>query len=162
MGFWKAEELQKFAFPASEYVLGGVLPDDQYRIWILAVRITELVFGPGRDGWTQEMLDLAKNLVLRHNILVEETQGIKCCHVTLHNMAHLIDDIERFSALDNYWCFSFERAVHKYVERSSNKKNIEHTFAAAEARREFLKFFKGRQQNEEPTGDLDPELVCIK
>ena len=104
LGFWKAEELQKFAFPASKYVLGGVLLDEQYRIWILAVRITELVFGSGREGWTQEMLDLAKNLILRHNVLVEETQEIKFCHVTLHNMVHLVDDKERFSALGTFLC----------------------------------------------------------
>ena len=65
---WKAEELQKFAYPASECVLGkslphllldihaylryfctlgGLLPDNEFGVWILAVRITELVFGPG-------------------------------------------------------------------------------------------------------------------
>lgn len=26
LGYWKAEELQKFAYPASEYILGGLLP----------------------------------------------------------------------------------------------------------------------------------------
>ena len=35
MGYWKAEEFQKFTFPASEYVLGGILPDQEYRVWLL-------------------------------------------------------------------------------------------------------------------------------
>ena len=75
LGFWKVEELQKFAFPSSECVLGGLLPDEDY---------------------------------------------------------------ERFSSPDHYWCFPFERAVNKNIEQSSKKKNIEHTFARADSRSEFL------------------------
>lgn len=52
MGYWKAEEFQKFTFPASEYILGGILPDHEYHIWLLIVRITEMVFGCGRNGLT--------------------------------------------------------------------------------------------------------------
>ena len=99
LGFWKAEELQKFAFPASEYVLGGLLPDEEYHIWILVARLTELVFGAGRYGWTAEMLELAHLLILRHNILVEELQGLKSCKVTVHNLLHLLEDVERFPLL---------------------------------------------------------------
>lgn len=58
----------------------------------------------------------------------------------MHNLLHIPDDIVRFSSPDNYWCYVFERAVHTYVERSSNKKNLEFTFSKAESRREFLKF----------------------
>ena len=126
--------MQKFAFPASEYVLGGLLPDEEYHIWVLVARLTELIFGAGRDGWKQEMLVLARNLILRHNILVEETQGLKSCHVTLHNLVHVVDDIER----------------------STNKKNIECTFAKAEAIREFLKFFRGGRTSKKP--DSIPNL----
>ena len=52
MGYWKAEEYQKFAFPASEYVLGDVLAEEEYHLWVLVVRITEIVFGYGRSGMT--------------------------------------------------------------------------------------------------------------
>jgi len=27
MGYWKAEELRKFAFPAFECIFGGILPE---------------------------------------------------------------------------------------------------------------------------------------
>ena len=47
LGYWKAEEFVKFAYPASEYVLGGLLPDAEYHIWILICRITELLFNTG-------------------------------------------------------------------------------------------------------------------
>lgn len=107
LGFWKAEDFQKFTFPASEFVLGGLLPVEEYHIWILVARLTELVYGhgSGRSGWTHEMLQLAKHLILRHNILTEEVQGLKSCHVTVHNLLHLLDDIKRFSSPDNYCAF---------------------------------------------------------
>ncbi len=118
LGFWKAEECHKFTFPASECVLGGILPEEEYHIWILAVRLTELVFRAGRAGWSEEMVHLAQRLILRHNILTEEVQGLTKCHVTFHNLIHLVQDIQRFSSPDNYWCFSFERVVCKYVDEN--------------------------------------------
>ena len=54
IGYWKAEEYQKFTYPASEYVLGGLLPDSYYHAWIGLVRITEMVYKTGRDGWTDD------------------------------------------------------------------------------------------------------------
>ena len=74
--------------------------------------------------------------------MTEEVEGFTECTITLHNLTHLPDDIHRFSSPDNYWCFVFERAVHKYVEQSSNQKNLEATFAKSESRREVLKFHR--------------------
>ena len=28
LGYWKAEDLQKFTYPASEFILGGLIPDE--------------------------------------------------------------------------------------------------------------------------------------
>lgn len=140
MGFWKAEEYRKFAFPASEFVFGGVLPDEIFDTWIVIVRITELIFCCGRNGITLSMLKLLHKLIWRHNILTEETEGEKSCVISLHNLVYLPHDIKRFSSPDNFWCYVFERAVHSYVERSSNNKHLEMTFAKAESRRELLKF----------------------
>lgn len=144
MGYWKAEEYLKFTFPASEHILDGVLPEQHYNTWILMVRIVELVFGCCRNGWTPALVELLKQLIWRHNILTEEVEGLTSCTISLHNLTHLPDDIVRHSSPDNYWCFVFERAVHKYVEKSSNNKNLEYTFAKAECRRELLKFCQSR------------------
>ena len=75
-------------------------------------------------------------------ILVEEELGLDQCVVTAHNLEHTTEDIIRFSSPDNYWCEVYERAVSHYIATSSNKKNIELTFAKAEARRELLKSLK--------------------
>ena len=58
MGFWKAEEYLKFTYPASEHILGGVLPEQHYNTWILMVRIVELVFGYPSISGTVETINL--------------------------------------------------------------------------------------------------------
>ena len=80
MGYWKAEKYQKFTYPASEYCLGGKLSDDNYKVWILIVRITEMIFMCERTGWSPESIKLLKKLVWRHNVFTEETQGLRSCH----------------------------------------------------------------------------------
>ena len=45
----------------------------------------------------------------------------------------------RFSHPDNYWCFTFERAVQGYKAIPSNFKNFECSFAKRESQRELLK-----------------------
>ena len=127
----------KCCYPASEYVLGGVLSDAYYHAWILLVRITEMIFFTGRNGMSADDIVLLKQLILKHNILTEEAEGIKSCVITLHNLLHYPEDIERFSSPDNYWCFTL-RAVHSYVSISSNNKNMEFTFSEVECRRELL------------------------
>ena len=134
LGFWKAEELQKFGFPAAECVLAGLVSDDEHQIWWLLSRIMELIFSTGRNGFTEEEIRLQDSLVKRHNILVAESHGIFHYVVTLHNLEHISEDIVRFSSPDNFWCYSYERAVDRYTGYSSNCKNIEHSFAKAECR----------------------------
>jgi len=109
-------------------------------VWVTAVRIVEFLFSCGRDGISQDLLAMLEKLIWRHNILCEQVYGGKICTISLHNLTHLIDDINRFSSPDNFWCYAFERAVHTYVERSSNSKQLELTFAKAESREEVLKF----------------------
>ena len=140
LGHWKAEDLQKFVYPISEYILDGLLPDEHYHVWITLVRITELIYNKGRRDFTAEDREILKRLIWRHNILTEETEGLKSCVVTLHNLIHLSDDIERFGPPDNFWCYVFERAVKGYKHHSSNAKHLEFTFARAECRKEFFKF----------------------
>lgn len=98
-----------------------------------------------------------------HNILTEEIEGLKSCVVTLHNLLHLPEDIERFSSPDNCWCYVFERAVKGYVARSSNAKNLENTFARAESRREFLKFRPDKIGTLVPDGipEMHMDLVSL-
>ena len=139
MGFWKAEEFQKFAYPISEVVLGGLLPDQHYEAWECLARIVEFLYCQGRNGWTVDSTAIFQDMVLRYNIMVEESQGLNACHVVNHNVTHIHEDVMNFGSPDNYWCYNFERAVKRYISISSNHKNIEITFARTELRREVLK-----------------------
>lgn len=139
--FWlsfEEEEYQKLAFPASEFVLNGLLPE--LKIWAPVPRMVELVFYSGRNGWTEDMIENFRCLAWRYCILCEEHYGANACVINLHNLTHLPEDIQRFSAPHNFWCFEFERAVRCYVQQSSNKKHIEKSFTCRESQREFLKF----------------------
>lgn len=108
IGHWKAEEYRKFAFPASECVLGGLIEDEQFKIWVLAARMTEMVYYYRRNGWKEDDVMLFDHLAKRHNILVEEQSGLDQCVVTAHNLEHAVEDILRFSSSDNYWCEVYE------------------------------------------------------
>lgn len=140
IGYWKAEEYQKLAFPASEFVLKGLLSVDEYKVWAPVPRLVEFVFNAGRDGWTEDMVQKVEHLSWRYCILMEEHYGTQACVINLHNLIHFHEDISRFSAPDNYWCTHFERAVPRYVQQSSNRKYLEKTFGRKESQREFLKF----------------------
>ena len=47
MGYWKAEEFQKLAYPASEFVFNGLLDGEEYKVWAPFPRMVEFVFNAG-------------------------------------------------------------------------------------------------------------------
>lgn len=117
MGFWKAEEFQKFAYPISELLLGGLLMDENYEAWECLACIVEFLYCQGRNGWTVDSAAIFHQIVLRYNILPEESQGLNACHVVIH------EDMLNFGVPDNYWCYNFERAVQHYITISNNHKD---------------------------------------
>ena len=78
LAFWKAEELHKFAFPASELIFADLLESQDYHIWELVVRMCELVFNK-RDGWSHEDVHLFEKLDIRYTILIEEKTSLTSC-----------------------------------------------------------------------------------
>ena len=139
LGYWKAEDFRKFCFPASEVILNDQMPAKEFQCWTLLVQMTQMVFNCCRFcGWREQDIELFRNVAWRHNIMVEETFGLDACVVTEHNLVHVADDICRFSSPDNYWVFDLERAVKRYVNQSTNHRNIEKTYSDSETRREVL------------------------
>ena len=139
-GFWKAEELSRFAFPAAEVCLSGFLNNPHQEILQCLCRIAEFVVNHERNGWSSLEAQTFHEMCLRYGCLIEETYGLSKCVITLHSLLHFYEDIQRFSSMDNYSCWTEERAVHSYINKSNNHKNIEVSFAYSEARREFIKF----------------------
>ena len=158
-GYWKAEDFQKFCFPASEVIFQDLLPECEFEIWSTVARMTEMMYVCGRDGWSTNMIEYFHNLTLKFNTLVEEQQGLEMCVVTNHNLEHFKEDLHRFSASDNTWCYVFERAVKKYKHHSNNCKGFEITFAAAEARRELLKVLELDSSGRKRVPSIDLQKV---
>ena len=139
LGYWKAEDFRKFCFPASEVILNDQMPAKEFQCWTLLVQMTQMVFNCCRFcGRREQDIELFRNVAWSHNIMVEETFGLDACVVTEHNLVHVADDICRFSSPDNYWVFDLERAVKRYVNQSTNHRNIEKTYSDSETRREVL------------------------
>ena len=112
-------------------MLGGLLTNEHFEAWECLARIVEFWYCQGRNGWTVDSAAVFQQIVLRYNILLEESQGLRACHVVNHNLTHIHEDVLNFGAPDNYWCYTFERAVQRYVTISNNHKNIEVTFESA-------------------------------
>ena len=146
-GYWKAEDFNHFAFPAMEACLGDMLqndPETQEIICCLA-RIIEFLSNHARNGWSHADACTFHEMCVRYAVLVEEAHDVESCVITLHNLLHFKDDSTRFSSVDNYSCWTEERAVRRYILASNNHKNIEITFALSEARRKFLKLRESKQ-----------------
>lgn len=154
-----AEEYSKFAYPASEAVLAGLLTEPQYEWWSCVARIEEFIQNHARSGWTEAGASTFHQVALRYAVLVEEEYGPQGCVITLHNLRHFRDDIQRFSGLDNYSCWVKERAVKRYIRQSNNHKNIEITFAATEVRREVLKISINTPKERLDASKVDPQQV---
>lgn len=69
------------------------------------------------------------------------------CIILVYNMIYIYKDIINFFVIDNYWCVVFERVVKSYVKRLYNCKVVERLFVKVEVCREFLKSFKGGDDN---------------
>lgn len=161
LGYWKAEEYINFVFPASEVIFDGLLGPMDYHIWQLIVRMTELVFRQ-REVWEHDDASLFGRIAKRFVILLEENYGIESCLVTAHNLQHVEEDTWRFSHPDNYWCFSFERAVKRYVAHTSNFKNPECSFAKRESLREMLKTLPSTLKQLPDVGRFKYDLDKVK
>ena len=157
--FWKAENWEKFAFPVSELVLGGIINDQDYEVWETLPRIVEFLYYQGRNGWNLNSAIVFKDMCLRYNILLEERYGLSNCHLVNHLLTHIHEDAMNFGSPDNYWCYDFERAVARYISISNNHKNIELTFARTELRRGILKVRESINSRSNEDVSVEPVLV---
>ena len=102
VNIFSAKEFQKLGFPASEFVLEGLLNASDAEVWAPLPRIVESTFNCGLNGWTIEMIENFKRLCWKYCILVEEAYGDSECVITLHSLTHVAEDIMRFGSPDNY------------------------------------------------------------
>jgi len=87
---FEAEEYQKLAFPASEFVFHRLLPEEELKHWAPVPRMVEFVFDSWRNGWTDEMIENFRCLAYRYCITCEEQYGANACVINLHNLTHFL------------------------------------------------------------------------
>ena len=162
LGYWKADDFNKFAFPASEVVFSGLLSHGQQQEWLCIARMVEFLQNHARHGWTESDAGTFQEMALRYAILLEDRRGTTACTMIVHNLLHFKEDTMNFSGQDNYSCWNKERAVRRYVRQPNNQKNIECTFAATEERREALKFRKEPKEQGPHPQKTDPNKLWAK
>ena len=83
-------------FPASDFVLEGLLNRRDAEVWAPLPRIVEFIFNCGLNGWTIKMIENFKRLCWKYCIFVEEAYADSECVITLHSLTHVAKDIMRF------------------------------------------------------------------
>ena len=101
-----ADQWKNWTLIYSSVALKGILPAEDFQIWLLFVRV---VFLLTRKYLRKTDLELADVLLLRFAMQVERRYGKYFCTPNLHMACHLKDCIEDFSTIYAFWCFSFER-----------------------------------------------------
>ena len=104
-------------------ILRGLIPKQAYNCFCLLSEMHHLVFSERMriEGWQPEHLDYFKKLLWKHAIMFEELYGLSSCTENLEYSLQMPEDIVKFSTLDNYWCYVFERLVHYYKLQTTNK-----------------------------------------
>ena len=132
---------------------GLLLPVREKEEWCCLARLEEFVCNHARNGWSEEDPQTFHEMALRYAVLLEERRGPTFSVIIVHNLLHFKDDIRKFSGLDNYSCWTKERAVRRYIK--------ECTFASSEARREFIKMRKEQEGQGYDPHCVNEELVGI-
>lgn len=115
------------------------MPADEFQCWKILVQMVAMVFNCCHaHGWTYRDIEMFSKLAWHHDVMVEEVFGLEACVITEQNLIHVADNIFHFSSPDNYWVFDLQRAVKRYVNQSTNHRNIEKTYSDNETRREVL------------------------
>ena len=102
---WKATEYRLFVLYVGPYVMEGVLSSKCWNhFMLLHVAISILV-----DPFLSSTWSSAAEVFLRRFI-----KNFSNCYPSypivynIHSLAHLVNDVERYGQLDNFFCFSYE------------------------------------------------------
>ncbi len=139
LGNWKAEEFSKFIVVAP-YILREIIPEQSYRCFCLLTELYNLLYFMELrvQGWTTEHQEFLRKLLWRHHIDYENLYGLSACTENVEYSLHLVEDVSRHSAPDNYWCYLYERQVKYYKHQTTNMKTLCKTFSDRAAQLHFV------------------------
>lgn len=119
LSFWKGSEFSSFLHYASIVVLKEFLPTDNYQHFLLLFcSVTMLSTNHYKSNWhvARKMLD---KFVLQYM----ELYGEQFLTSNVHNLQHIVDEVERFGPLSTISAYPFENALQriKHLLRSGWK-----------------------------------------
>ncbi|XP_055590709.1 uncharacterized protein LOC129742793, partial [Uranotaenia lowii] len=119
LAFWKASEFSSFLHYASIVVLKDFLPVDNYNHFLLLFcSITMLSSNHYKSNWT-----VARKMLQTFVSQYMELYGEQFLTSNVHNLIHIVDEVERFGPLSTISAYPFENALQriKHLLRSGWK-----------------------------------------
>lgn len=119
LSFWKASEFSSFLHYASIVVLKHFLPTDYYdHFLLLFCSITMLSSNHYKSNWT-----VARKMLEAFVSEYMELYGEQFLTSNVHNLQHVVDEVERFGPLSTISAYPFENALQriKHLLRSGWK-----------------------------------------
>ncbi|XP_053685668.1 uncharacterized protein LOC128735198 [Sabethes cyaneus] len=109
LSFWKASEFSSFLHYASIVVLKEFLPDDIYRHFLLFFcSITMLCSQNYESNW-----HVARKMLEKFVTGYMELYGEQFMTSNVHNLLHVVDEVERFGPLSTIAAYPFENALQR-------------------------------------------------
>lgn len=112
MSHWKAIEFRHILLYFGLVVLKGILQPEMYEHFIYlfcAIRIASCETLVSND----KMRLIAKKLLLDYVEMYIDIYGLDSINSNVHNLCHLMDDVERFGGLRNISAYPFESALYQ-------------------------------------------------
>ncbi|GAQ92479.1 hypothetical protein KFL_010240020 [Klebsormidium nitens] len=134
LGYWKAEEFEKFARVCGEVVYAGCIDAEGFVITSLVCKIEQLVHLAHRLGWSQERKLLFEALCLAVFVRMEEYLGTKQRPLAHDLGRHSVEDIKTHGSLTAFWVWAQERYVRRLVRTPTNGRQMAKTYAKREHR----------------------------
>lgn len=119
LSYWKASEFSSFLHYASIVALKDFLPTDNYNHFLLLFcSITMLSSNNYKSNW-----HVARKMLEKFVIDYMELYGEQYLTSNVHNVQHIVDEVERFGPLSTTSAYPFENALQriKHLLRSGWK-----------------------------------------
>lgn len=112
IGHWKAIEFRNFLLYFGPVTLKDVLQKEMYDHFLLlsaAIRILSC------DAFSknERMREIAHSMLLDYIELYIDLYGIDSINSNVHNLAHLVKDVEKFGSLHKFSAYPFESTLYR-------------------------------------------------
>lgn len=117
--YWKGTEFRVFLLYVGMVAVKDVLPQNEYEHFLILITAVIIC---SSDSY-KHYLPKARELFIEYIELYIEIYGIHSVSSNVHNLCHVVDDVERFGPLDKISAYEFENELHniKMLLKQCNK-----------------------------------------